>query len=280
MRRVIKCSRSIGLSFQSTHLVWGATQEISQKMKVVTISIHAPRVRCDKKHVDTAAKRWISIHAPRVRCDRIDLFIIHLLIYFNPRTSCEVRPYRTEVSYKTDIFQSTHLVWGATWISSLLFRCLVISIHAPRVRCDALIFLLIGLFSHFNPRTSCEVRHLIIGAITHLKYISIHAPRVRCDGKERDSIDIVENFNPRTSCEVRLFVFSLIICLKYFNPRTSCEVRLISPSQWEIIYLFQSTHLVWGATLIIGAITHLKYISIHAPRVRCDCCRACRWTDI
>ena len=34
-------------------------------------------------------------------------------------------------------FQSTHPVWGATEVSSVVDQVTVISIHAPRVGCDA-----------------------------------------------------------------------------------------------------------------------------------------------
>ena len=90
--------------------------------KLYRISIHAPRVRCDKKiraislHAEHFNPRTscevrlspsaglttsavISIHAPRVRCDllrrRKRCFVFK---HFNPRTSCEVR--RPAVCYR------------------------------------------------------------------------------------------------------------------------------------------------------------------------------------
>ena len=57
------------------------------------ISIHAPRVRCDHNmYGDNDLMFNISIHAPRVRCDDSFFLHINLSYYFNPRTSCEVRP--------------------------------------------------------------------------------------------------------------------------------------------------------------------------------------------
>ena len=146
------------------------------------------------------------------------------------------------------IFQSTHLVWGATklqWVMQQ--RCI-----------------------NFNPRTSCEVRrrisrvqlalllfqsthlvwgatpncvrfvrnihifqytHLVWGATTcyrfcipHPVFISIHAPRVRCDTGKRSCYQRGHHFNPRTSCEVRqqkyrsfLFIFAIYDIIKNFN---------------------------------------------------------------
>ena len=127
--------------FQSTHLVWGATYYRNES------------VVC-----------WaISIHAPRVRCDKLLTLKLRTHYYFNPRTSCEVRP-------------------DVPRLAALFTR---ISIHAPRVRCDFfyciffhfhLIFQSTHLVwgatsggyhlkiwsSHFNPRTSCEVRPPIV----------------------------------------------------------------------------------------------------------------------
>ena len=52
----------------------------------------------------------ISIHAPRVRCDVWTISQLAELIYFNPRTSCEVRQAREARRKNQAIFQSTHLV--------------------------------------------------------------------------------------------------------------------------------------------------------------------------
>ena len=77
---------------------------------------------------------------------------------FNPRTSCEVR--RVE-----DVDRD---------------EAEAVSIHAPRVRCDA----------NFK-------RAVFMGDV------SIHAPRVRCDCPLGHPLIAKNSFNPRTSCEVR-----------------------------------------------------------------------------
>ena len=77
---------------------------------VIIISIHAPRVRCDKEFQTFFTYLTISIHAPRVRCDTLNNFLFVRYVYFNPRTSCEVRLNRFLFSVVTDKFQSTHLV--------------------------------------------------------------------------------------------------------------------------------------------------------------------------
>ena len=102
------------------------------------ISIHAPRVGCDRVlcHIDlqtfafqSTHPVWgatfacssaamltlpISIHAPRVGCDSTKEQCCFFLYDFNPRTPCGVRP------------RAVLLV---------RLRC-PISIHAPRVGCD------------------------------------------------------------------------------------------------------------------------------------------------
>ena len=105
--------------------------------------------------------------------------------YFNPRTSCEVRP-----AY-LDVFQEVK----------------DISIHAPRVRCDSPLSPKKTDKKDFNPRTSCEVRRQALCLDNGIRHISIHAPRVRCD-RSQAVIEIqFYHFNPRTSCEVRPYIF-------------------------------------------------------------------------
>ena len=151
-----------------------------------------------------------------------------------------------------------------------IFPILNISIHAPRVRCDASVHRIRLRHCHFNPRTSCEVRLSFVRKETVNYY-----------------------FNPRTSCEVRpcfqsqcnetlLFQSThlvwgatlswdwLYLSISDFNPRTSCEVRLEKSVQFGRRCIFQSTHLVWGATRHWFEYNVRRVISIHAPRVRCD----------
>ena len=169
--------------FQSTHLVWGATFY--------------------------AHKDWqkgnISIHAPRVRCDILEEVALQEYIHFNPRTSCEVRLSLTVSGEKSCLFQSTHLVWGAT-----TSKC------TEKTRKE----------TYFNPRTSCEVRHRRHNRGSNTSSISIHAPRVRCDTFLSFYLPPVKKFQS-THLVWGATAVSIVFFLsyKYFNPRTSCEVR-------------------------------------------------------
>ena len=105
--------------------------------------------------------------------------------------------------------------------------------------------------NNFNPRTSYEVR---LGQ--HKKF----QPQV--------------DFNPRTSYEVRRDHGRTVLSLRDFNPRTSYEVRLRRSMAFISSTIFQSTHLLRGATLSDMGIEVEDIISIHAPLTRCDplCC--------
>ena len=124
----------------------------------------------------------------------------------------------------------------------------------------------------FNPRTPCGVRPLPLAGDCSASVISIHAPRVGCDNPDFVEPGATGHFNPRTPCGVRPV-----------GHRCSPAVERA----------FQSTHPVWGATLVslirktIGRnfnprtpcgvrlypcrfLRSCTRISIHAPRVGCD----------
>ena len=170
------------------------------------ISIHAPRVGCDTTSNATLYAALISIHAPRVGCDRCARPLLPVTGNFNPRTPCGVRhaaTYGWKLSgifqsthpvwgatpgvliwwRRRESFQSTHPVWGATALRELLKQRHQISIHAPRVGCDACgnrfhcstwpfqsthpvwgatvaACTVCCFFIDFNPRTPCGVRRV------------------------------------------------------------------------------------------------------------------------
>ena len=121
-----------------------------------------PRTSCEVRRFNDSIVSFqgkISIHAPRVRCDRLKRAKFKFLHNFNPRTSCEVRRdcVRTEDGTggnfnprtSCEVRQKSYTAYG--FIKA-------ISIHAPRVRCDITNFAMIHDSYDFNPRTSCEVR--------------------------------------------------------------------------------------------------------------------------
>ena len=83
-----------GQKFQLTHLLRGATTEISAPILDNSISTHAPLARCDVSTQSDRTRRTISTHAPLARCDRSACIPPLPSSNFNSRTSCEVRPDR------------------------------------------------------------------------------------------------------------------------------------------------------------------------------------------
>ncbi len=145
-------------------------------------------------------------------------------------------------------FQSTHLVWDATSCCDTIYFRIIISIHAPRMRCDKTLTRFLWSSYYFNPRTSYEMR-------PNGKHETLHA----------------KYFNPRTSYEMRQRICFSFAYIHYFNPRTSYEMRHDTTGGTCTIEAFQSTHLVWDATFCTAFQRVPTVISIHAPRMRCDC---------
>ena len=200
--RLRKHAQQFSDSFISTHAPLARCDHV--RLQITTaqfISTHAPLARCDTlwgwwnqlklfqlTHLLRGATfcrlpqiwRCISTHAPLARCD-LSVCSMHLtLLYFNSRTSCEVRPCcsagfrlprhfnsRTSCEVRQCVtlshaaispFQLTHLLRGATRSSSafvLAFKFQLTHLlrgatWAEFVREDG--------ENNFNSRTSCEVR--------------------------------------------------------------------------------------------------------------------------
>ena len=100
---------SIGISIHAPRVRCDKSADTVRSAR--DISIHAPRVRCDQVFLSHHYRRHqISIHAPRVRCDFRLRSTARIVLYFNPRTSCEVRRTISHTCVTNKKFQSTHLV--------------------------------------------------------------------------------------------------------------------------------------------------------------------------
>ena len=283
----------------------GATVSCSRNKFFVSVSIHAPRARGDRRGV--RSKEWrqfqftplvrgatdvvildeppsVSIHAPRARGD----------------SQC------TKTSGKSK-FQFTPLVRGATPLeeqelqkrsfnsrpscegrrcSNLVAPAACVSIHAPRARGD---------FSasrrrtnrRFNSRPSCEGR--LSGANQPgAMRVSIHAPRARGDQTNRVDeaeitfqftplvrgatkfavvIQVPHRFNSRPSCEGR-HLCPGHFCRRCFNSRPSCEGRQGEQTQANN-NRFNSRPSCEGRHITMADVNKVM-VSIHAPRARGD----------
>ena len=104
----------------------------------ICISIHAPRERCDSYVLAHIDDQTISIHAPRERCDECSEMkhIRECLFQSTHRVSDATMT--VQELYKLTKFQSTHRVSDATPVPFEIRPILTdISIHAPRERCDS-----------------------------------------------------------------------------------------------------------------------------------------------
>ena len=238
------------IRFQSTHPVWGATPVLSKEIAAKIISIHAPRVGCDR-----GQRLQGGAHAdfnPRTPCGvRRDMGggPGRKPRDFNPRTPCGVRRANPPSSPNWAVFQSTHPVWGATPRQCIFIGTTNISIHAPRVGCDFGLYVPPGvlLISIHAPRVGCDIRtqgtvpEVVTFQSTHPVWGATQGDRRQTTGRS--------DFNPRTPCGVRLpFRRSTVSEPPYFNPRTPCGVR---PDTFD-------------------KVPSDVHISIHAPRVGCD----------
>ena len=106
----------------------------------------------------------------------------------------------------------------------------------------------------FNSRTPCGVRRLQKMSPA-MWGVSIHAPRVGCD-QINQTKKIIQ------------------LC---FNSRTPCGVRQRAFYSGELAEWFQFTHPVWGATIAKQRADADTEVSIHAPRVGCDC--LAKWVE-
>ena len=200
------------------------------------ISIHAPRAGSDVSFAVCSVLYFsISIHAPRAGSDDADPYrysIAEPISIHAPRAGSDVKMVSPMLSV-IDLFQSTLPVRGATGDS----------------RRKA------GGLSHFNPRSPCGERPVIVLRNCERIVISIHAPRAGSDG-------------------LQYYYYTLYI---HFNPRSPCGERHLQllprpPKSRK----FQSTLPVRGATVDGQYYTIDQDISIHAPRAGSDAERLTR----
>ena len=159
----------------------GATDTKILEQWFLEVSIHAPRAGCDYiargkrcpfvrfqfthpvrgatvESLRQELAQYVSIHAPRAGCDGSIALVNLIVLRFNSRTPCGVRPKALELARSYKMFQFTHPVRGATKKADLTNLATKVSIHAPRAGCDTIV--------DYNPSFS---------------EVSIHAPRAGCD---------------------------------------------------------------------------------------------------
>ena len=145
-------------------------------------------------------------------------------------------------------FQSTLPVWGATFCLLEAAKAPSISIHAPRVGSDSIVWVQNEMEAAFQSTLPVWGATSLTEILPFLRVISIHAPRVGSD----------------------LVHVGLLLFCDYFNPRSPCGERHFERFQERDEQIFQSTLPVWGATRQSHHSPSRQTISIHAPRVGSD----------
>ena len=168
------------------------------------------------------------------------------------------------------IFQSTHPVWGGTRHPIHHTPVNQISIHPPRVGWDYLYFKYV-----VDPR-KFQSTHPVWGGTPPLArsdlglIISIHPPRVGWDYPGGPMPAAPSYFNPPTPCGVGQRKVEIMLNIENFNPPTPCGVGPSTGAHFCFFWSFQSTHPVWGGTLLVRPQPIRMSISIHPPRVGWD----------
>ncbi len=170
------------LLFQSTLPGWGATTRHSLTRTLVYIfQSTLPGWGATDPAQQRQLRRNITIHAPRMGCDRPRATATTTTKYYNPRSPDGVRQTPRNSDNYDEIFQSTLPGWGATDPAQQRQLRRNISIHAPRMGSDV-------NWAQWTPNTSLFQSTLPGGGATFLdacRYppidISIHAPRMGSD---------------------------------------------------------------------------------------------------
>ncbi len=182
-RLISQFFEGVGVMFQSTRPVRGATMGVVFRRTAPWVSIHAPRAGRDANHTALSSLLRVSIHAPRAGRD-------------NHGRHCKAF---------NQWFQSTRPVRGATWVRPR--PCFLIGCFNPRAPCGArpgghfhaavpsdsfnprapcgarriVLQVVSGSIDCFNPRAPCGARLDKVCRDARAGYVSIHAPRAGRD---------------------------------------------------------------------------------------------------
>ena len=128
-----------------------------------------------------------STHSMRSATWPLALWPCTSTINFNPRTPCGVRLPWCGVITVFDLFQSTHSMRSAT--GNFVVDAPLTTFQSTHSMRSATMTsdLLTTVWTDFNPRTPCGVRHKPVTSLDiQFLAISIHALHAECDCKHRD----------------------------------------------------------------------------------------------
>ncbi len=218
---------------------------------------------------DLSAVEHISIHAPHAGCDLLESTPI-----FEPKLFQSTHPMRGAtprylITPSSKLFQSTHPMRGATHLVPFFRIFYPISIHAPHAGCDPRRYphkRPYGISIH-APQAGCDPDGARVGILLP---ISIHAPHAGCDFTQED-VDRIVNISihaPHAGCDRDGARPAQNVHISIHAPHAGCDVAEVII--FTIVFKFQSTHPMRGATPRFAHAVHLDLISIHAPHAGCD----------
>ena len=168
----------------------------------------------------------------------------------------------------------------------------MVSIHALLAECDRRGHLIPRAFRRFNPRTPCGVRlfslpgklppslfqstHSLRSATRGFRgfkmfhMVSIHALLAECDPLDAPGrrVKVVSIHALLAECDMMMPLSPHQETS--FNPRTPCGVRQSSGANGRDSTMFQSTHSLRSATLLLSGGLSPVDVSIHALLAECD----------
>ena len=201
----------------------------------IPISIHTPHAGSDAMltiHIDTAS--LISIHTPHAGSDEQIFKIVpnpETISIHTPHAGSDIQP--SSIVSKSIVYFNPHSPCGerldhrGTWLPAF-----PISIHTPHAGSDQFVFSLHIYALNFNPHSPCGERPGGTEIIPGDQAISIHTPHAGSDG-----------------CLLK----TLFRWNAYFNPHSPCGERLFEFFNQSLIFRFQSTLPMRGATFRITA---------------------------
>ena len=228
-----RCKEQYTPQFQSTLPVWGATYAQSSFLPPLSISIHAPRVGSDQNAASAfSPKNQFQSTLPVWGATVSVTKIAHLDVYFNPRSPCGERQYHRRNS------RFPHRI----------------SIHAPRVGSDLILFISKILSQEFQSTLP------VWGATCHTQAadgLTDFNPRSPCGERpptsmEPSQVDRFQSTLPVWGATGGAFNNFNLEFISIHAPRVGSD--RIANSIAVKSSVFQSTLPVWGATADAGAV--------------------------
>ena len=190
------------------------------------VSTHAPLAGSDAVQAALDELQKVSTHAPLAGSDGAFGVERYTGVRFNPRSPCGERRYNPLKAR----------------------RMAVVSTHAPLAGSD------VGKWSRrhpercFNPRSPCGERPMTASRITR-SAMSFN-PRSPCGERPMRGFQSwwTMCFNPRSPCGERQFRRAGRQSYRSFNPRSPCGERPVTSNVREVMFLFQPTLPLRGAT--------------------------------